>query len=235
MAFQLPLHELILPSEIDLQHLEKRITLAGNDLIALNTRISDTTLFLTSLRSSRDAIVSHRAALVAQRDLFIQQKRRIQPLFATTYFPEEILSDIFVLVRDGEREDYEETKVERYIFVSSPIRISGTCRRWRDVALRTSTLWNFIQTNYWDELGDPESRCYAAMQHFLSHSGETGLSAVFDCVPYTRKSIRNNIPPFSILPLSRIYELQLRIDPEDEGPSLFSTGQPSFLPSTVLH
>lgn len=222
----------ILPSNTSLTYLKEMIESTDDDINGLRDRLADAQLLVASLEDSITAVSAHRTALLTQKRLIYQQQLRNRPRqspFATTQMPEEILSSIFVLTRDLEREDYEVTKTWHSGFVSAPIFISGTCGSWRRVALKTSKLWSFIQTEYWEQFyGEDTEYFEAPMLHFLKYSGEAGLAVSFEMISDTVERIRATSPPLRNLPVNRIHELQLRVTSTTEKENHFNGWQAVF-------
>jgi hypothetical protein len=104
------------------------ITERQQQLDAVSNEISDLEIIMNKLKSFR-----HR--LVEKRDKVVESMNLHQGLVsALSRLPTEVLSRVFVHC-------LPDTKLSRPATDLAPMLLTRICRRWRDVAIGTSTLW----------------------------------------------------------------------------------------------
>jgi len=146
----------------------------------------------TNIQSLAERLVSYELVLSPLRQL-----------------PNEVLSEIFIIVHASQMLDYDNAKNTR--IVDSPIILSHVSEQWRRVALTTPRLWSFIQiiASKWP-FGRP------LLEHYLTNSRSTHLRLCLEDV--VRDTPIDDIFRFLRPHKRRITDLQYRLEDRKESP-----------------
>ncbi|KAG1747933.1 uncharacterized protein EDB91DRAFT_50911 [Suillus paluster] len=151
---------------------------------------------VSGLESVMDKIKGLHRQLLEEKDKIIQSMNLHKGLVSALWrFPSELLSYIFVHCLPETEHLLPASKL-------APMLLTRICRRWREVAARTSDLWCGVIVDVDDEDWQQAAFCYDS---WLKRSQDRPLSLALRCFEDDATNLRTLLQPY----MNRISSLQI--------------------------
>ncbi|KAJ7130392.1 hypothetical protein C8R44DRAFT_65393 [Mycena epipterygia] len=138
-------------------------------LAVIKAQISDLESSLRSLRPERDLLQSRLDAYT----------------YPVLTLPNEIVSEIFINFLPVY------PKRRPVIGLLSPTLLCQICRKWRDIALSTPSLWRAVTVSFLERV--PPEENLRLLEAFMNHSASCPLSIDFECGINSRKALGSGL------------------------------------------
>lgn len=147
--------------------IDHEIEVLQAQIAILKRREADFVHILEDMARLRDSVMAEQVALASQITELENQRHPIN------WLPSELLIQIFVAVTEDNGLDTS----AGLAYNSSPVIISHVCKKWRNLAFATSTLWSHI--SYRSRSWSTSPVCA-----FINRSGSSLLDLTFSPPPY---------------------------------------------------
>ncbi|KAJ3516973.1 hypothetical protein NLJ89_g791 [Agrocybe chaxingu] len=150
--------------------LRNQYILSPGEASTVRTSIQEIDVRLRSLDARISRLITELVETTTQRNALLDQRTKyLSPLSLLRSFPPEVLGEIFVHAAL----DNPQTR----------LRLSHVCRHWRNVVLRTPSLWSTLDFSDEDNTREPVPSSIEQTISRLSHAGSLPLNLKYEPAP----------------------------------------------------